>query len=142
MNKKKNKRKRIFANKMHRDIFLLVFLASLLPAIIVAICLYYLIFSITASQLGFPEAIAYNIIPAARKVTIILLTTAPVCILLILFFAYKITHKIIGPFDRIVRDLDEYIKGKKEGQIIIRKADKFWPLVYRINKLLHRLKRD
>ena len=31
MDKKKNKRKRIFANKMHRDIFLLVFLASLLP---------------------------------------------------------------------------------------------------------------
>ena len=140
MTKIREKRKKLFANKMHRDIFLLILLASLLPAIIVAICLYYLIFSVTASQFAIPEAIAYNIIPAAKKVTFILLVAAPISILVMLIFVYKITHKIIGPFDRIVQELDECMKGKREGRIVIRKADKFWPLVQRINKLLDKLK--
>ena len=141
MNKAKNKRKKLFANKMHRDIFLLVFWVSLLPAIIVTICLYYLIFSVTASQFAIPEAIAYNIIPAAKKVTLILLVAAPISILTIIIFVLKITHKIIGPFDRIVKELDECLKGERKGYIAIRKTDKFWPLVYRINKLLDKINR-
>jgi len=90
-----------------------------------------------ATQFGFPEVIAYHIIPAAKKVTIILLISAPAAIASIIFFAYKITHKIIGPFDRILRELDELLENRKKGPIIVRKTDKFWPLVERINKLLN-----
>lgn len=134
----KNKRKKIFANKIHMEIFLLVFLASVLPATIVAIALYYLIFGITADQLAIPEAIAYHILPAARKVVIILLFSAPISILILLFLVYKITHRIIGPFDRIVRELDEYADGKRRDPIIVRKGDKFEILVEKINKLLNK----
>jgi len=137
---KKNKRRRFFANKMHKDIFTLVFFATLLPAAIVTICLYYLIFNITAEQIAIPEAIAYNLIPAAKRVILILLFVTPISILTILILTKKITHKIIGPFDRIVRELDECIKGKRQGHLIIRKGDKFRPLVDRINKLLDRLR--
>ncbi len=137
---KKNKRRRFFANKMHKDIFTLVFFAALLPALIVMVCLYYLIFNITAEQIAIPEAIAYNLIPAAKRVILILLFLTPISILTILILTKKITHKIIGPFDRIVRELDECIKGKRRGHLIIRKGDKFKPLVDRINKLLDRLR--
>ena len=140
MNELKNRRRQIFANKMHRDILLLIFFASLLPMTIVAICLYYLIFSITAAELGIPEIIAYNIIPAAKKVTKILAALAPVSIIVILIFAHKITHKIIGPFNRIVKELDESIEGRRQGPIVIRKNDRFWPLVEKINKLLDKVK--
>ena len=138
--KKGNKRKKGFANKLHREIFLLVFLAAFLPAGIVAISLYYLIFGVTAEQFGIPEIIAYNIIPASRKVTAILLLATPVSIFTILILAYKISHKIIGPFDRIIKELNERIEGKRKGHIQIRKTDKFRPLVDRINKLLDKLK--
>jgi len=140
MDTSKNRRQNFFANKMHRDIFMLVFLAALLPAIIVTICLYFLIFNITASQFAIPEAIAYNIIPAARKVTLILMFTTPASIILIIIFAFKITHKIVGPFDRIVRELDETLEGKRQGPITIRKDDRFWPLVSGINRLLNKPK--
>ncbi len=133
---KNNKRKNFFANKMHREIFFVVFLASILPATIVTVLLYYTIFGIVANQLGIPEAIAYNIIPAAKKVTTILAISVPACILIILISAFKISHKIVGPFDRITRELDENLKGKRKGHIILRKKDKFRPLVDRINKLL------
>jgi len=136
----KNRRKNIFANKMQREILSIVFLAAILPTIVIAISLYYLIFGVTSAQIGIPEAIAYNIIPAARRVVTISLIATPVIILTVLILAYKITHKIIGPFDRIVRELDESIEGKKHGPIIIRNADKFAPLVARINRLLDKLK--
>jgi len=129
----------LFANNLHRQIFLLVALAALLPLLIATICLYYLIFGITAMEIGIPETIAYNILPAAREVTIILFTAAPIIIFIILIIAHRITHSIVGPFDRIVRELDEHLEGKNRGPIIIRKTDKFSPLVDRINKLLYKL---
>lgn len=132
----KNKRCRTFANRLHREIFLLVLIATLVPCFIITIALYYLIFNIIASQLAIPEAIAYNIIPAARKVSLILSLAAPISVFIILVLAYRITHRIIGPFDRIVRELDECAKGKKLDHIVIRKGDKFKPLVDGINKLI------
>ena len=43
MKTKNNKRYRTFANKLHREIFLTVLAAALLPCFIVTIALYYLI---------------------------------------------------------------------------------------------------
>jgi len=141
MNKPKNIRKRFFANKLHKQIFFIVFAAALAPTIFVTIGLYYLIFGIIASQLGIPEVIAYNIIPAAQKVIAILSISVPLVILAILLIAHKAAHVIVGPFDRIIRELDEYVEGKKDGHIVIRKNDKFWPLVDRINRLLDKFKK-
>ncbi len=139
MDKTKNRRKMLFANKLHRNIFLLVFFASLVPATLVTFSIYYLIFNIMAEQFVFPEAIAYSIIPATEKVTSIILTATPISILLILIIAHKIAHRIVGPFDRIIRELDERIEGKTNTPITVRDNDKFLPLVERINKLLNKI---
>jgi sensor histidine kinase YesM len=136
----KNRRKKFFANPLHRQTFTLVLMAAMVPAAIVTICLYYLIFGITSLEVGFPEAIAYNIMPAARRVTAILLVTAPLVLSVILIFAYKITHRIVGPFDRIVYELDAHIKDRRSGHIKVRKSDKFQALVEKINKLLDKIK--
>ncbi|MCK9614926.1 MAG: hypothetical protein M0R48_05405 [Candidatus Omnitrophica bacterium] len=140
MIKFKNRRKKFFANPLHRQTFMLVFMAALVPATIVTICLYYLFYGITSAEVGFPEAIAYSIIPAARRVTAILILTAPLALLIILIFAYKITHRIVGPFDRIVYELDAHIKDRRSGHIKIRKSDKFHELVEKINRLLDKIK--
>ena len=142
MKRIKNRRRQTFANRLHKQIFLLVVLSALLPLIIATICLYYLIFGITALEIGIPETVAYHIMPAAQKVTIILLTVAPITILLILIFALRVTHRIVGPYDRIVRELDEHLENKRTGHIILREKDKFQPLVDRINRLLDRLKNN
>ena len=85
-----NKRKKIFANKLHQQTVLLIFLAILLPVLVTIFCLYYLIFNITATQFMLPEIIIHDIIPAAKKVTLILLVSLPIVISLTLFIAYKI----------------------------------------------------
>ena len=60
---------------------------------------------------------------------------------IILVIAYRITYRIIGPFDRIVRELDEVAKDKKQDHIVLRKKDKFKPLVDGINKLIDKCRR-
>jgi sensor histidine kinase YesM len=136
-----NKRKLVFANKLHQQIFLLVSLAALLPTTIVTIGLYYVIFGIFANEVAIPESIAYNIIPAAKKVALVIFIATPIVMGVMIFLAWKISHAIIGPFDRIVRELDERIEGKIIGHILVRKKDKFQPLVERINKLLDKTQR-
>jgi len=139
MKKKADRRKQIFANKIHREVFLFISAASLLPVSIATFLLYYLIFGIVSREIGIPEAIAYNTIPAAKRVLIILSLAAPISIAVLLVTAYKITHKIVGPFDRILREVDEHISGKRKGHIVARKTDTLFPLVNRINKLLDKI---
>lgn len=140
MKTKNNKRYRTFANKLHGEIFLTVLAAALLPCIVVTIALYYLIFNVMSGQLGFPESIAYNVIPAARKVSLYLILAAPASVFVILILAYRITYRLVGPFDRIVKELGECVSGKKLDHIVIRKKDKFQPLVNNINKLIDKRK--
>ncbi|OGX27823.1 MAG: hypothetical protein A2787_05190 [Omnitrophica WOR_2 bacterium RIFCSPHIGHO2_01_FULL_48_9] len=142
MNIQYNRGKQIFANKLHSEIFLTVFFACFIPTLFTTVSLFYLIFSITADQIGIPEAIFANIIPAAYRVALILCIGLPLVILGILVVAHKITHKIVGPFDRVVRELDESIKGRRNAPIKLREGDKFAPLVDKINILLERLSKS
>ncbi len=131
----RNKRRQFFANKFHRQIFFIIVLAALLPTIIVAIALYYLIFGVIAQEVAIPETIAYHIMPAAKRATAIIFTLAPLVIITILTIARRITHSILGPYNRIIREIDENLEGNTH-QIKLRKQDKFSPLVERINRLL------
>ena len=136
---KGNRGKYFFANQMHRELFFLIFFAALIPTLITAVGLFYLIFSITAEQIGFPEAIADNVIPAAQKVMGIMAVVIPIVILIILKITHKLTHQMVGPFDRIIREIDEHLKGARQSPIVLRKNDKFSPLVERVNILLSQL---
>ena len=136
-----NHRKRFFANPLHREIFFIVLGAALIPTLVTAAGLFYLIFNITAEQMGIPEAIAYNLVPASNKVLSILSVVTPIVIGALLIVAYKISHKIVGPFDRIVRELDQRLDTKRRDPVApikLRPGDKFQPLIDRINELLKR----
>ena len=134
------KRKQFFANQMHVEVFLVVFFAAIIPALFATLALFYLIFNITSEQIGIPEVIAAEILPAAYKVLEILVFAIPISIMAMLFLAHRVTHRIVGPFDRIVRELDATAQGTRRGHIMVRKGDKFSPLVEKINRLIDRIK--
>ncbi|MFH1655049.1 MAG: hypothetical protein ABH954_00350 [Candidatus Omnitrophota bacterium] len=136
---RQNQRRWFFSNKLHREMFFIFVCAAAIPTLVTTVSLFYLIFSITASQFAIPEAIIYNIIPAAQKVLTILFIALPLILLAILSIAHRVTYRVVGPFDRIVRELSECIDGKKKDHIVLRKHDKFQPLVDKINILLDRL---
>ncbi|MFH0732274.1 MAG: hypothetical protein V2A72_05070 [Candidatus Omnitrophota bacterium] len=133
----KNKRtKKFIGSTAQKNLLLLVFLSAVIPAAIVIVCLYYFIFNLLAWQLGIPESIAYNLIPVANKINLILLVSLPVALLAIWFIALEASNRIVGPLARLERELDERIANKKSGPIRLRDKDVLKPIVDKMNQLM------
>ena len=73
MKKKNRRRKRLLGSSLERKLLVLMFVAAVVPAGVVAVCLYYLIFNIFASEVVIPEFIAYTLIPVSNQVNMIML---------------------------------------------------------------------
>ena len=132
-----NKRKAKFiGTALQNKTLILVFFASVVPVTIIAVCLYYLIFNMLAWQLGIPEAIAYNLVPVARKVNLIILIALPITLFVIWFMALELSHRIAGPLYRLEKELNERIEGNKSGPIQLREKDELKALADKINKLI------
>ena len=133
----KNKRKKLFiANKLHREILIVVFVAMLLPVILVGVVLHSLIFNITAWEIGIPEAVFSVLLPAVKQVNLIVFIALPFLMLLLWLWALVVTKRIVGPFDRLCREVDQRVKGTKTGHIQLRKGDALQELVDGFNRLL------
>ncbi len=137
--KSANKRKIFIANRFQKKILLLVLFSMLVPVAITVACLYYLIFNVIANEIVFPEAIANSLIPAAKKVIIIVLLLIPFSLVLFGWWAYYVSHRLVGPLGRLYRELDERIAGRTKAHIRFRKKDYLAELANKINALLDRL---
>jgi len=131
-----NKRRSVilYTNKFQKLIIYPILVFSLIATILVYLCLEYNIrISINPKEsmiLGFAsvqfeEAVPYMLLGV---------TSMLVCIIL---WTYYISHKIIGPHNRIIGELDEIIEGKRTEPLSVRKDDKmFSELIDRINTLI------
>jgi len=134
-----NMRKVKFINTpVQNKTLILVFIAAVVPMAIVSICLYYIIFNMLAWQLGIPEIIAYNLVPVARKVNMIMLVSLPVALFIIWLAALELSHRIAGPVYRLEKELSDRLDGKKTGPIQLREKDELRTLADKINKLIER----
>jgi hypothetical protein len=60
--------------------------------------------------------------------------------LLLFLWTYYLSNKLVGPYERIVRELDDVISDKKRSPIVTRKGDAmFENLLKRINILIKKL---
>lgn len=128
-----NKRSLVQVNKFQKLIIVPIIIFCAIAGIMVYLTLEYnirisinpkeaTILSIDALQ--FKEAVPYMIISIAAML---------ICIV---GWTYYITNRIVGPHNRIIKELDDLIDGSKEGPITVRKDDKmFSELVSRINKI-------
>jgi len=136
---KNNKRnKKYLGTSFQKKLLFLVFASAVIPAIIVGLCMYYLIFNMLAWQMVIPESIINNLMPVLRKVNLILMISGPIVIFIIWLAALELSHRIAGPLYRMEKDLDERIAHGGKGPIKLRPKDEFKILVEKINKLLSR----
>ena len=134
-----NMRKAKFINTpIQNKTLILVFAAAVAPVAIVSVCLYYLIFNMLAWQLGIPEIIAYNLVPVAGKVNMIMLISLPITLFVIWFAALELSHRIAGPVYRLEKELNDRLDGKKTGPIKLREKDELKTLADKINQLIER----
>jgi signal transduction histidine kinase len=134
--KNNQRRKKYLGTSFQNKMLFLVFASAVIPAVIIAACLYYLIFHMLALQMVFPEAIAYNVMPVLDKINVIIAVALPLSLFLIWIIALELSHRIAGPLYRMEKELDERINGHKHGPIRLREKDEFKLLADKFNKLI------
>ena len=116
---------------------LLIMVSMLIPLILVGGCLYYLIFTLVAEQLGIPESIAYNLFPVIKQINLILLVGIPPIVIFLLLWGIFLSHKFIGPLTRIEKEIKKIAdSGDSSKRIRVRRNDAIKPIADAINKFL------
>ncbi len=54
----------------------------------------------------------------------------------LLYWVFKGTNNLVGPIERIIRELEQQLTGQRTGPIVLRPGDKLIPLADKINILL------
>ncbi len=130
------RRKKYLGTSLQTKLLFLVFFSAIIPAAIVGLCMYYFIFSMLARQMMFPEAIAANLMPVLNRVNTVVIFVLPLSLVFIWVVVLELSHRIAGPLYRMEKDLEERIRGTKQGPIMLRKKDELKSLADKINKLM------
>ena len=131
----------ITGNPLQFKYFALILFSIILPLLLVAGCLYYLIFQIMAEQLAIPESIAYNLIPVVEKINFLLILGVPPIMVLLFIWGAMLTHRFIGPLNRLEKDLKKIAEGDHSVRLKIRKNDDLHSLASAINKVIDKLEK-
>lgn len=124
--------------------YLALLIASMvIPALFVGGCLYYLMFTIIAEQLGIPESIAYNLFPVIKKINAILLLGIPPIFLLLVAWGVLLSHRFAGPAERLEKEIEKMAKsGDYSRRLRVRKRDDMKPMADAINGLLDKIEKE
>lgn len=78
-----------------------------------------------------------NHLGGAKAIILILGITFVIILFALIYWAYNISNQILGPYERIVHELDMILNGKGRRLLHVRKNDEmFAELVERINALI------
>ena len=129
--------KYLTGSRIQMHYLLLLMVSMLVPMIFVGVCLYYLIFTLVAEQIGIPEYIAYNLFPVVSKTNLMLLVGVPPLLGLLILWGIILSHRFAGPLERLESELKKITeKEQYKHRIHIRKSDDVRPIADAVNKLL------
>lgn len=118
----------------------LLMISIIVPLVFVAGCLYYLMFSLMAAQIGIPEYVSYHLTPVLQKINIILLVGGPLLLVVLLMVGIMVSHRFAGPLERLESELKKITeKGDYKHRIHLRKSDDIRSIADAINKVLDKL---
>ncbi|MFH0763543.1 MAG: methyl-accepting chemotaxis protein [Candidatus Omnitrophota bacterium] len=110
-----------------------------IPLVFLLAGLYYLIYYSVFSEMLIPEAIAVTLLPAMKKVNIVVAFALPVILFLIIRASLVYSNRIIGPIPRIERQLDKAIAGDYSIRLKTRDKDELGDFISKINTLLEKI---
>lgn len=132
--------KYLTASRIQLRYLVVLMVSMIIPMVFVAGCMYYLIFTIMAEQLGIPEYVAFNLFPVIKKINLILLVGVPPLFLILILWGILISHRFSGPIDRLVKELDRIAHhGDYASRVRLRRHDDMRPVAEAINKLLDKV---
>lgn len=134
--------KYLTGSRIQLHYLLLLMVSIIVPLVVSAACLYYLIFKIMAEQLGIPEYIALNLFPVIHKINMILLIGVPPLFIILVMWGIALSHRFAGPIERLEKELKRIAAHKNyKTRIHLRKGDDIKPVADAINELLDGIER-
>ncbi len=109
------------------------------PLILLLAALYYLIYYSVFREMLIPEAIVATLVPAMRKVNIVVVVGLPILLYLILRLALIYSNRIVGPIPRLEKELDKVIAGDYSIRLKTRDKDELSPFINKINLILDKV---
>lgn len=109
------------------------------PLVVLLSALYYLIYYSVFNEILIPEALVNTLLPAMRKVNIVLVVAVPLLLVFLIKIIFMQSNRTIGPIPRLEKELDKVISGDYSVRIKTRKKDDLKCFVDKINVLLERL---
>lgn len=108
------------------------------PLVVLLSALYYLIYYSVFNEILIPEALVNTLLPAMRKVNIVLVVAVPILLVFLIKIIFMQSNRTIGPIPRLEKELDKVIAGDYSVRIKTRKNDDLKCFVNKINILLER----
>ena len=134
------KRRQYFIKGPIQSRYLILTVVSMLvPTLLVSACLYYLIATLMAQELGLPESIYGHLVPVLKKINVYLAVGLPFIFAAIFLYAVIISHRLAGPIFRLEKDLDRIIAGDRSVRIHFRTKDRLDALAQKLNQVLDKL---
>ena len=133
----------IFAikNRLQLKYVVLLLFSMLIPTIFTGICMYYFIFVIVREGAGTPEPIAYNLFPVLRRLNLVMGAGLFIIFVIFLMIGYYISYKLMGPINRLKKELTEIRDGNMQHRIKMRKGDDLLFIGTLINQILDKMAR-
>lgn len=113
-----------------------------MPLIMALAGLYYLMYHAVLSQILIPEGVIAMLLPAMKRVNIVVAISLPVILFIILRAALIYSNRIIGPVPRIEREIDKVLAGDYSLRLKVRDNDELRHFVKKINMLLEEIKKE
>ena len=123
-----------------RYLFMII-ISAIIPAFVIAGCLYYLMAELMAQELAFPDAIYAHLVPVLKKIGYIMLIALPIIFALIFLWGVVLSHRFAGPIYRLEEDLTKVVNGDPSIRVKFRKRDRLDNLALLLNKLLDEFER-
>lgn len=131
------RKKYITKDPAQLKVLLLFLFSSLVPVFFVGSFFYALLFKIISDQSSTPGFVATSMDPTIRKTTILIVLACVPLLLLLTIWSIIFSHRLIGPLNRLKRELDSMVEKKDlTARLGVRKYDYIKPLVESINRLL------
>jgi len=129
------KRSLLHVNRFQSPLLNLIIAFSLTTVIVLTICVSYLSYDVTNSILNPAREI-----PTVKIVIILILLVLPLIFFLNIIWAYRASSRLLGAFERILRELDNILETKQKRHIQARENDRLAnELLERVNKLIDRM---
>lgn len=116
--------------KLQNQLIWMICAAMAVPTLILGGALY-----LIATKLSQPAAglAPHEVVASVVRYVAVLFPMASAALL---YWVFKGTNNLVGPIERIIRELDQQLTGQRTGRIVLRPGDQLIPLADKINVLL------